>query len=954
MIQTVSRTNDSLAKNAAQPLRRVSWWCMVAALFLTVSSGCTRLRLPAIDPTGQRIFSPLPTTTGIALPGSGGEGGLLSRIKNGIHGPGTIGSGFQWPTPAFSDPAAPPECLTPTTPLVAAPAVIDNSNEPCVPSVPCTEDCKNGPPAVLLGRECNMRDLLTLPDRGKRGCILLTPQRIVAPVGGEVVLLSGLCGDDGYLQVGEPLEWMLTPDSVGTFLQVGDDDPGLLHRLARMKKAIKHDPSYAHGVTSTKRTLITRGNLDPRDDVQLEKGQTWITLSSPSEGTSRVTVLAPESDCWDNRKATATIYWIDARWVYPSSQIAAAGTPVQLSTRVTRSEGALPARGWKVRYTIMEPGLATFDGTNGSSVVEAEVTEAGNAVATLIPTPGQSGTAAVGIEIIRPGGVSDNIPDLTLSRGQTFVTWNAPQLTIKAGAPEIASFNQPVKVFANVANPGNQAVENVTVTMRIPEGVIARSEDGFAQNVPSAITWNIGTLPPQQQLDLVVDLTAQAPIVLSFEARGDGLVAEDQVQIDVYRPSLILEIQPDKERYETGEKVTFNVNIKNTGDRPINDLELEARGDGELVHEELGKAAVRKPKLDGPLQPGQTWPVAVVFVPTDSGRRCVNVIATGSGGQRAQSERCVTVINPVPATPALTAKLDRRPAIEVSETPTFIRGRVTNTGQVPLTNVRVTMTHDPQLQLLGATNEGLDRSRLGQYLVAWNLPRLEPGDSRLLEMKVRALDTNARSQVIMTTRTAEGAATEDSINFQIVPGLTPRFGPGQGGTSGDDLRAPDLPPVTASPSIPDGPAPIPGPGTSGNLPAGPTGPSTNTQRSNQLRLSLATRDNPVAVNQPIRYTLRVENDTDAIDSQVALRFELPPGVKMERVVQRRSPELGEYRNLAGIVELADIRTMRPGEIIDYELVLSSNQPQNFELVVEGASRLTRNIARTSAQTTVVP
>ena len=44
----------------------------------------------------------------------------------------------------------------------------------------------------------------------------------------EVVLLSGICGDKGYLQVGEPLEWMLTPESVGTFIQVGDDDPGVL------------------------------------------------------------------------------------------------------------------------------------------------------------------------------------------------------------------------------------------------------------------------------------------------------------------------------------------------------------------------------------------------------------------------------------------------------------------------------------------------------------------------------------------------------------------------------------------------------------------------------------------------------------------------------------------------------------------------------------------------------
>src|SRR6056297_802733 len=148
---------------------------------------------------------------------------------------------------------------------------------------------------------------------------------------------------------------MLTPDSVGTFIQVGDDAPGLLHRLTTVQRPTKQDGSFARGVTSTKRMRITRGNLNPNDDVQLEKGQTWISISSPSEGTSKVTVLAPESECWDQRKATATIYWVDAARQFPGPQIVPAGTPVTLTTRVTRSEGTLPAEGWKVTYQIVDP-----------------------------------------------------------------------------------------------------------------------------------------------------------------------------------------------------------------------------------------------------------------------------------------------------------------------------------------------------------------------------------------------------------------------------------------------------------------------------------------------------------------------------------------------------------------------------------------------------------------------
>ncbi len=916
------------------------------ALILAVFSGCSRLRLPAIDPTGSRLFAPLPTTTTLALPGSAGEGGLFSHI-------GKLGSRlrlpkFRRPEPAFPEPAEPPKCLVPAPAPVAPPPAIAapiDSNEPYVPSAACNGACKDGPPAVLFGRECQQKDLLRLPKRGKRGCILLTPQKVVAPVGGEVLLLSGICGTDGYLQMGEPLEWMLTPNSVGTFIQVGDDDPGFVHRLARIKTAEKKDGSFASGVTSTKRTLITRGNLDPQDDVQLEKGQTWISISSPSEGTSHVTVLAPKSECWDNRKASATIYWIDARWQFPGPQIVAAGSPASLTTRVTRAEGTLPAKGWKVRYEIMQPELATFAGTNGSSVVEVEVDESGNATAQLLPNQGTSGIATIDIQVIRPGGVSDNMPTMALARGQTFVTWSAPQLAIRAGAPEVATFNVPVQVVANVSNPGDQAVNNVRVSVQIPQGARAVSSDPFAQNLPSAVVWEIGTIPPQQQLDLFMDVTAQAPTQLTFQARGDaGLVAEDTVRIDVYRPSLSLTIQPDGQRFEAGQPITFNIDVKNTGDRPLQNVELVATGGELMIDQRTGNKSVRKPKTDGPLQPGDAWLVSAEFVPTESGRRCINVEATAEGGQRAAAQSCVTVINPIPPTPALTTTITGRQSVQVGDT-ILIRSRLLNTGQVTLTNIRATMSYDPQLSPRGATVEGLDDSRISQYLLVWTVPTLEPGKAVILEAQFQATEMNPRSQVIVTARSDEGATSDETFNFEILPSAqTP------GTEVPGDERVPPLPPVQPAPSIPGGPAPIPAPDEGLQPAPGPAQPL----RSEQLQVSLNIIDNPVRVNEPIRYTLVVVNDASVADGQVRIQFRLPDGVSINRVTQRRSPELREFRNLAGVIRLADIRTMRPGERIDYELVMISNQPQTFDLSVEVFSQRTPDGVVATSQTIVLP
>ncbi len=925
---------------AGLPIARVA--LIAIMLLVALACGCQQLRLPAIDPTGSCIFAPLPATTTLALPGHAGEGcscfGCLNKIGTCLKS-----HKFTKPVPAFPEPVAPPVCATPSQEKGSC---LGNcfgkcDDEACVASQGCDGQCAAGPRAVLIGKEIDATCKLHLPDRGKRGCILLTPQRIVAPVGGEVVLLSGICGDDGYLQVNEPLEWMLTNDSVGTIIEVGDDELGAIHRLAGAKQPDKRSPSYAMGVTSSKKQLITRGNLNPRDDVSLEKGQTWITLSSPSEGTSRITVLAPDSECWDQRKASATIYWIDARWQFPGPQIVPSGTQVDLSTRVTRSEGTLPARGWRVRYEIMQPQLATFAGTNGSSVVESNVDENGIAPATLIPTPGTSGIAAIQMQVIRPGGDSDNMPTMTIGSGQTFVTWSSPQLAIRAGAPSIATYELPVEVVANVSNPGDQPAENVRVTVQLPPGHNAQA-DNLAKIYGNSIEWDLGTLPPQTQIDLFVNIGLKATSDLIFQARADGnLFAEDSVRIDVYRPSLSVTVAPERDRYEAGQPVNFKIAVTNTGDRPLQNVRLEGRGDGSMTHNETGGQVIENVKTDGPLQPGMTWNTAVTFVPTSSGRRCINVQATADGGQRSDSGSCVTVINPIPPTPALTATLRGRERIPTGSQIIY-EARVVNTGEVDLRNVRVAMSFDPQLTPLQAT-EGKDTSRIGQYIISWTLPKLARGESKVLEAEFEATRPNPRSQIVLTVTSAEGASADAGYFTEIFAGPP---------TTTSPAPPPTLPPTLPPPTIPGGAAPrgeVP-PQTQPNVPVQPNVPGN----VGGPRLSIINRDNPAQVGRPIRYALRITNESSQIDGQVSIRFKLPGGVTVQSVNQRMSPTGVDIQNSAGMIYLNDIRTMRPGESIDYDIVLVSNQPQTFDLYVEALSQLSPGGVTTSVTTQALP
>ena len=926
--------------------------CLIAALCWCVvtGGGCSRLRLPAIDPTGSQLFAPLPTTTTLVSPLADGSCANCLQSLPRCNCLSAIGSCLTRPATAFPTPAFPPAIDPPAcpTPAVAPRGPAGAACEPCVASEPCCGDCADGPRAVLLGREadCGPRTCGVggcfhgkMPDRGKRGCILLTPQKIVAPVGGEVVLLSGICGNDGYLQINQPLEWMLSPDSVGNIIAVGDDDPGLIGRLAGSKiRPEKRDPSYAIGVTSTKRALITRGNRNPADDVRLEKGQTWLTLSSPSEGTSRVTVLAPESECWDRRKATATIYWVDARWTFPSPQIVPVDTPVRLNTTVNRAEGGLPAAGWIVRYEIAEPELATFEGTDGSDVVEIRVDDDGNAPATLIPTPGSGGTTAVDITVVRPGGINDRLPKLTLGSGQTFVTWSAPGLQVRAGAPNVASYGQSFDVVANVSNPGDQTATGVRVEMQIPPGVTVSGADPFATITPQTVLWDIGSLPAATQLDLRATMTAENSVAIGVTARGDGLSATDSVRVDVFRPSLRLTVNPEDPSVQAGTPARFNIDITNTGDRPLRDVAWLATGDQTIIHEggDITATNVRS----APLNPGETWPVVVTFIPNTAGRRCINVSATAAGGQRQDARSCVTAINPIPDTPELSVALERRPATVVGGPPQLYRMVVRNNGRAPATQVRSAVAIDPQFELLSATEGAVDLPGSAGGLV-WTTARIDPGQSQTFEWLLRPVQASAGSTIAASVSSAEGSRAEDSILVAIDPVASPS----------DIPRSTPLPPATAPPTIPGGPAPLQG----APRDLGDSAPQLpRTRRSEQLRVRLVPTDNPVRVNQPIRYSLVVQNDRSQTDSELDLQFALPEGVRVERIVPITNPELPDYDVRDNRVLLPLVRTLRPDESIEYVLVLSCNQPKTFDLQIEASSQLQPDPIVQTASTTVIP
>ena len=134
--------------------------------------------------------------------------------------------------------------------------------------------------------------------------VTLRPQRTIAPVGSVVVLVAGVQSGDGYLRTNQRLEWSMAPGSVGQFLAVQDNGwVDLL--LGDFNRPRKVNNTFAIGSTSRENVCLNRGT--PAGNLCVLRGQGWITVTSCTEGTSHVTVFAPEVVCCDHRMEEAVI-----------------------------------------------------------------------------------------------------------------------------------------------------------------------------------------------------------------------------------------------------------------------------------------------------------------------------------------------------------------------------------------------------------------------------------------------------------------------------------------------------------------------------------------------------------------------------------------------------------------------------------------------------------------------
>jgi uncharacterized repeat protein (TIGR01451 family) len=892
---------ETIRKKLRLPFSLAARLTLLLAIGASGAPGCAPLRIPAIDPTGERIFLPAPASTTLVGPDLSECFEELAEkhrdpgvgVRTPLPPPAIPGS---WPTlgdcascipgfpkPAFSAPREPPRCDQEGNPPPGSP---DDSCHPIRPAA-------KGPPG---------RTIHDGPKAGvKYGRLILSPARVVAPVGSEVVVTAGLCDPDGFYVVKEPLEFILSQESVGNLVDVGEPGYGLAPLMFN-RGSKKLSSNYAVGLTASKTATFTRGTIQTNDDFTVRRGQSWVSVTSPSEGLSHITVWAPNAQAWDLRRQTATIHWVDAQWRLPGPAIVSAGESHTLRTRVTRTSGAV-ARGWEVRYEILDGPPAAF-GPNGETIIDVPVDSRGDASVELIPQGASPGTTRIAIQIVRPGEQSGEPERMVIGQGTTTVTWSAADLAVRVQGPANAGLDEVITYRVEVHNPGDLPARNVVMRDVAPPTLEYLNSSPSGQPMGDFVQWSLGNLGPRETRLVEVNRRARqnGDVRYCFRVRADGdLEAESCARTRVFTSTLSVQMV-GPETAEVGETVTYRIEIQNTGSSPLTNVALTDRFDSGLRHTEGQSSPIER--LVGTLQPGErVRDLAVSFVVTAPGRHCHTLVVSADGGHRSSVQRCV--VGRTPEQPARLPRLEVRKSgpeqLREGESGIFLT-EIRNTGEAPATNLRIVDRYDNALRPTNATEGGVP-TEAGQA-VAWTLRELQPGETTVREVECLAVAPNAQATSQVTVSTEQGvrgqAETETAIEGRPAP----------------PADEPDRPSLNGplTPDRPDRPA------------------------TGELRVTAVALDNPVAWNQPIRILINVINDRDVSDRNITVTALIPENVNIDRVAGTTV----RHRIVGREVRWDPIAELRPREGL--------RPPMEIELLPTQAGRVTIRVRVESVRT----
>ena len=515
--------------------------------------------------------------------------------------------------------------------------------------------------------------------------LILGPTDPVARVGTYVVMVAGVKDRGGNYRKNKQIEWTIDCSSPGGFIDVdrrdwcdifvGEWDPPRIE-----------NPRHAFTSTSRKPLRLTKGTPTPLDDVIIHEGQTWTAISSPCEGTTKLTAVALDSSDWQSRLRAANIHWIDAWPVLPPAKIAQNySQPLKLQSSVFRSNGSA-ALGCIAVYEIVDSAEDVEFNANSENSASEKITRIvvpvgnnGIAEAQLVKKSPSAGQTRIRTTLIRDNADGRFTVPIRLAQGETIIEWGEAGLLISQSGPAIVSGGTEAAYRITVRNVNSEKLNEIVVTNTIPESFeyqrsvpVGRVLDAFVTNPDGTrsqkIQWTVPGLDPgqYQTFDIFYRPQRDGDFSLISTAQSGSALAEDVFKTRVLSSSGALPQTPApsatpsplpgnnaginaeldiqivcQDTAAVGNAVVVHVYIKNNGSETLTNL-TPSISHSQGLCSSFGANPVHLRPIAS-IEPGYSHNFSLQFTANSPGRQTINLELLAQNGQRFNRQTFITV-----------------------------------------------------------------------------------------------------------------------------------------------------------------------------------------------------------------------------------------------------------------------------------------------------------------------
>ncbi len=372
------------------------------------------------------------------------------------------------------------------------------------------------------------------------------------------------------------------------------------------------------------------------------------------------------------------------------------------------------------------------------------------------PIPGVlPGPPAAGVNVVPRVGGPGVVEEQEIGPGQDEKNPTGrqePAVSLEWIGPPVMKIGRPADFTVVVRNVCNVTVQQVTVHVRLAQGMTVAITEPKVLPDGNVLTWELGAMAPRHERNLQMRLVPDAKGNLGCQA-SVTFTGSSSMRVKVCEPKLVLKVQ-GTERALIGDNASFLVSVTNPGDGPAEQVKVNAELSPGLIHTN-GK----RPQFDvGTLAPGETRSMQMVCSAKEGGVQTCDIVATADGDLRAQDKASVTVIMP---------KLDLEvngPKLRYLGRPARFTIKVTNPGDAPATNVMVSDVIPAGFKFEGAPEGG--RHDFSTRTVSWFVGDLEPGKSREVHLDLMAVNPGEHAHKV-SAQAARGLKAENEALTRV-------------------------------------------------------------------------------------------------------------------------------------------------------------------------------------------